>query len=395
MYQLETFFRLTFLFLTAVLAIGMLLVMRPLPSVEPEVNEQLPPKLGTVAIAWPGYGQSAVGAIGYGVLDYHGQQKSAPMASIAKLVTAMTVMSEKPLKVGEQGPLVTLNETDISYYPYYLSRGGSAVPVAIGQQISQYDLLQAMLIPSGNNIADSLAVWAFGSMDNYVLKANAYLKSIGLSNTTVSDASGFSDKSVSTASDLVKLGILALQNPVIAKIVNTKQAVIPVSGTIINTNRLLGQSGIVGIKTGNTAEAGGCYLYAAKHEVAGREIVIVGAVLGGPSLFQAMVNSQQTLESTKVVFTEVVVIKKGQVLASYRAPWGATAKVGAADNLKLITWKSQQPKINTQIVKVKGFITKGSTVGSVEATVDGQKAKTNVVLLDNLESPSPRWRIFH
>jgi D-alanyl-D-alanine carboxypeptidase (penicillin-binding protein 5/6) len=98
------------------------------------------------------------------------------------------------------------------------------VKVAAGEQISEYQALQAMLLPSANNMADSLARWAFGSPADYVTYANGIIKKMGLSHTVVGNTNGFDDTTTSTADDLVMIGLQAMRNPVIADIVSQSTA---------------------------------------------------------------------------------------------------------------------------------------------------------------------------
>src|SRR5712672_2803203 len=104
----------------------------------------------------------------------------------------------------------------------------------------------------------------------------------GLTGTSYTDASGLDSSTTSTAADQVRLGMAAMQVPVLAAIVDMPTAVVPVAGTIRNTNTLLGQDGIAGLKTGSTQAAGGCILIAAWQEVSGRKTRIVAATFGQP-----------------------------------------------------------------------------------------------------------------
>src|SRR5207245_1841316 len=122
-----------------------------------------PPK-----ITWPAYGQAGIGAAGYGLLSVAGAQTAAPIASVAKVMTALAVLSQKPLELNQQGPTITITEEDVASYENYVTQGGSVVRVDSGEQISEYQALQAMLIPSANNMAFTLSRWAFGSTDNYL-----------------------------------------------------------------------------------------------------------------------------------------------------------------------------------------------------------------------------------
>jgi D-alanyl-D-alanine carboxypeptidase (penicillin-binding protein 5/6) len=70
--------------------------------------------------------------------------------------------------------------------------------------------------------------------------------------------------------------------PVFASIVATPSATLPVAGTVHNTNTLLGHNGFVGVKTGSTAAAGGCFAFRAIRWIEGKRTTITGVVLGQP-----------------------------------------------------------------------------------------------------------------
>jgi serine-type D-Ala-D-Ala carboxypeptidase (penicillin-binding protein 5/6) len=96
------------------------------------------------------------------------------------------------------------------------------------------------------------------------------------------DASGLDPATTSTAADQVRLGISAMRVPALAAITGESTAALPVAGVVRNTNALLGQDGIVGLKTGSTQAAGGCLLVAAWQQVNGHNILIVAAAFGQP-----------------------------------------------------------------------------------------------------------------
>ena len=163
---------------------------RAMPLISPSLNKLPELPASAAAVSWPAYGQSAIGTLDSGLLAKNGETKPVPIASITKLVTALSILKKHPLKVGEQGPTLTLNATDISYYTHYASNDGSVVRVVEGEQISEYQALQALLIPSANNIADTLARWAFGSQEAYLAYANTLAAQLGMKNTSVKDTNG-------------------------------------------------------------------------------------------------------------------------------------------------------------------------------------------------------------
>src|SRR6202035_5875461 len=98
----------------------------------------------------------------------------------------------------------------------------------------------------------------------FVAKMNAVAHELGLTGTHYADASGFDAATVSTARDQVRLALRAIRLPAFASLVATKEVVLPVAGLQRNLDGLLGTNGIVGIKTGTTTSAGGCFVLAAR-----------------------------------------------------------------------------------------------------------------------------------
>ncbi len=255
-----------------------------------------PPVRLTAPMPWPSYGHAAYGVTGEGVVAASDRAtQTVPIASLAKIITAQTVLKEKPLKPGEQGPLITLDEEDVALFGEYIRKDGVVVPVEVGEQISQYQAMQAMLMTSANNMADILARWAFGSVENYTTHANKMIRDMGLKHTTVADASGFSPSTVSTAGEMTQLGITYMQNPVLREIATHTEAQIPVAGTIHNYNASVNEGGIVGIKIGNTDEAGRCFMAADVRQVNGKEQISVAVVLGADNLLTAMNDTRTVL----------------------------------------------------------------------------------------------------
>jgi D-alanyl-D-alanine carboxypeptidase (penicillin-binding protein 5/6) len=148
--------------------------------------------------------------------------------------------------------------------------------------LTERQALQALLLPSANNIAAVLARWHSGSTTQFVARMNATARSLGMSHTHYTDPSGYDDGTVSTAADQLRIVELAMRLPVFASIVATSTATLPVAGTVHNTNTLLGRGGFVGVKTGSDAAADGCFAFRAIRWIHGRRTTITGVVLGQP-----------------------------------------------------------------------------------------------------------------
>ena len=384
-----------FILLVVVLvALGLYLYSRPLPAGNAKAILSSVKTAETVDLPWPAYGQGALGARSYGVLTTHGEQTPVPIASITKIVTALAVLKEKPLAKGEKGPNITINSDDVAIYNEFVSQDGSVTPITRGSQISEYDSLQSMLIPSSNNMAATVAKWAFGSVDNYVKYANQMLLDMGFKQTHVDEASGFSTKSVSTATELIKLGEIALANEVIAEIVNKDTVNLPFAGKVNNINWLLGNEGVIGIKTGNTDEAGGCLLFAAQKNILGQSITLIGAILGAPSRYEAIADSRDVLHSVEQAFEKVTVVKKAQVLGNYEAPWGAKSELIASDELSVVAWKGVSIEPTFKTLATSSSRLAGNHVGEVKVSYGEQQKTVPVELKNDLLDPSWYWRLF-
>jgi D-alanyl-D-alanine carboxypeptidase (penicillin-binding protein 5/6) len=307
-----------------------------------------------VSLDWPDYGQAAIAAAGYGILATSGDQKPLPTASIAKVMTALAVLRQRPLQVGEQGPDIVINQTDVDSYHDFVAGDGSVAGVALGEHISEYQALQALLLPSANNFADTLARWAFGSIEAYNTYANQYAKQLGLDSVRIADPSGYDVKTVASARDLALLGNLAMLNPVFAEIVAQPNATIPVQGKIFNYNFQLGKSGNVGIKTGNNDGNKGAFLFATKQIVDGRELTLVGTILGGPDLLTVLNDSGPLALSAAKGFKTTTFAKSGQKVATYTIPGqGAVDAVAAAD-LQFLTWNGSTFKSTARLEPLTG-----------------------------------------
>jgi serine-type D-Ala-D-Ala carboxypeptidase (penicillin-binding protein 5/6) len=230
---------------------------------------------------WPPDGQAAV-LIGQSQLQAGPNQHAAPIASVAKVMTAYLVLRHHPLGRSQDGPTITLTDADVADTDRRRSQHESVVSVSAGEALTERQALQALLLPSANNIAAVLARWDAGSTDRFVARMNATARSLGMTHTRYTDPSGYDDATVSTAADQLRLVDRAMRLAVFASIVATPSATLPVAGTVHNTNRLLGYDGFVGVKTGSTAAAGGCFAFRAIRWIDGKRTTITGVVLGQP-----------------------------------------------------------------------------------------------------------------
>jgi D-alanyl-D-alanine carboxypeptidase (penicillin-binding protein 5/6) len=231
---------------------------------------------------WPASGQAAFVQTGKSQIQAGPNQHAAAIASVAKVMTAYVVLRDYPLRLDQDGPTITLTDADVADTDRRRRQQESVVSIAAGEQLTERQALQALLLPSANNIAAVLARWDAGSADRFVARMNATARSLGMTQTRYTDPSGYDDATVSTAADQVRVVDRAMRLPVFASIVATASVTLPVAGTVHNTNTLLGRNGFVGVKTGSDDAAGGCFAFQAIRWIDGNRTTITGVVLGQP-----------------------------------------------------------------------------------------------------------------
>jgi len=189
-----------------------------------------------------------------------------PMGSVTKVMTAYVV-----IEAGHLNRVITVP----SGITGYDAGGASTAGLRPGEKLTAKQLLYAMLLPSGCDAAYTLAT-AYGGAGGraaFIARMNAAARHLGLTKTHFSDFSGLPYPgpytTYSTARDLVSLGRDAMRLPLFRAIVATRTFRLAAARSHNahvwkNLNPLLGQfKGVTGIKTGFTAAAGDCLLFAA------------------------------------------------------------------------------------------------------------------------------------
>ena len=383
-----------------VLSIGVYLpaaLLAPLSSVPAAVTSYNDQPRDAVALVWPGYGSSAIAAAGYPEADLsNGSKAPLPMASISKIITTLVVLQVKPLAVGSPGPTITFTAANASLTQKYVALNGETKPIVAGSTISESDLLKVALVASANNYATVLAIWAYGSESKFIAAARSWLAVHGLGQTVLVEPTGIDAHNVSTASDLVTLGQLALADPVVAAIVSTQSLSLPVVGSFSNTNTLLGENGVAGIKTG-TLNGMSNLLFSATWSFGVHRITVVGAVLGGASHMSVDQVVTALLASVRKSFHEVALTRTGQEFAHYPTPWKASTSAIAESSNSIVVWGSTP--ITAKITASRAHVSSAEVTeqskraGSVTFTAGHQHIDIPLTFNRSLSEPTALWRI--
>jgi D-alanyl-D-alanine carboxypeptidase (penicillin-binding protein 5/6) len=393
----EMRWRLALLLVVVVAALATFNYLRPIPSIA--ASASFPPQTATSgtapALPWPAGGSAAVGVSGLGFIASSGNEQPVPAASVTKVMTALLVLEDKPLTKGDTGPSVTMTATDAQAYQAGLANKESVVAVRAGEQLNEFQLLEALLIPSGNNIAETLARWDAGSSEAFVSKMNQRAGALRMTHTTFADASGVSPKNVSTPSDLMVLGVVAFKQEVLAQIVGLQQAILPVAGVVYNVDYVLGQSGIIGIKTGSGLDLGANFLFAASAKVDGHTITLFGCVMAQPTLDLAFNTAQGLIASMQSNLHVKRRVSLNESVGAYGAPWGSQTELLSTVDVDLVEWPGMvlRQRLDAPSIVVDKPLPAGTHEGSEHIVLGDYVLDIPLVTAGPLYPPGRAWRL--
>jgi serine-type D-Ala-D-Ala carboxypeptidase (penicillin-binding protein 5/6) len=345
-------------------------------------------------IPWPADGQAALDVQGIGSFGSSGDQKSVPIASVAKVMTAYIILRDHPLKSGAAGPKIKIDQAAEDQ-----SNAGqeSTVDVTAGDSITQREALEGILIASANNVARLLARWDAGSEKAFVAKMNTTAKKLGMTNTTYTDPSGLTDSTVSTAVDQVKLAKAAMASEPTFREVAAMMSYDDYKGTNHgNWNQLVGHNDVVGIKTGTTTSALGNLVFAAKKDVNGETRTIIGAVLRQPAsaasdnsiLTAALNGGDKLIRAAQGALKSATIYKKGAVVGYVDDGLGGRTPVVATEDVTAVGWSGLKVKLTFQADDVPHTAKAGTKVGALTVgDGSGSAVQVPVALQKDLAEP--------
>ncbi len=374
---------------------------RPVPR---PVLQGAAPAAMTVAgpvprLPWPAAAESAVAIRGVGTIGQAGSTSPVPIASLTKVMTAMVLLRDHPLRVGQSGPGIRISAADEATYRADVAVGDSVAPVVAGETLSELQVLQGLLIPSADNLAPVAAKWDVGSETALVAKMNATAAGFGMHATHYADAAGVSASTTSTAADQLRLAEIAVGNPVLMSIVRQRQVVFPNDPQLLtNYNSLLGRDGIVGIKTGSTSAAGGCFMFAADGKADGHPIQVLGVVLGvnARPLIGAGLHAGHSLIAPALASVHsATAVPAGTVVAHVTTAWGQSVAVKTAKPVSILHVgpASVHLSVAASGKPLAAGLPAGTQVATVTVTGGGQAQTVAAVTDQPITAPSWRWRV--
>ncbi|MGI5347077.1 D-alanyl-D-alanine carboxypeptidase family protein [Streptomyces sp. CA-250714] len=357
---------------------------------------------GDFTVPWPRQGQAAVKLPGTGTVGTYGRQKPVPTASVAKVMTAYVLLTEKPLGKDEAGPMI---EVDGKAVEEGRSKHESRIKgLTAGQKFSQQDMLKMLMIPSGNNIARLLARWVTHSRTEtaFVRKMNEAARKLGMKDTTYTDPSGLDAGTVSTAVDQLKLAEAVMRFAAFRAVVALPSATVDgLDEPLINNmdKLLMSDLSIRGVKTGSNTPAGGTLVWAAYKTVGDKTPLILGTMLdqhfagrdpdGANSLTLVKDNSKKIVRAVRAALTSTTAVRRGQVVGHLDDGLGGRTPLVAAKDFTVVGVPGQKVVLR---ITARGTLPRsakaGTKVGRLTAGSGPDATGVPVTLRSELSPPS-------
>jgi serine-type D-Ala-D-Ala carboxypeptidase (penicillin-binding protein 5/6) len=350
-----------------------------------------------VALPWAAVGQSAVAVPSIGIDVPSGAETPVPIASLTKMMTAYVILHDHPIGPGQNGPNITMTQTDANDFDNDTVEDQANAEVAVGEVLTERQLLEGLLVHSANNLADTLARWDAGSIPAFVTKMNQSAASLGMDQTHYYDPSGFDQGSQSTAGDLLKVAASDMENPIFAGIVQMPSVTLPLAGLIWSYTPLLGFDGVIGVKSGFTTAAGGCDVVAVMRSVHGRPTLILAAVTGqtGPNvLANAGRVALNLADHVSGEIAATAIVRAGQIVAHLSVS-GRSVAATAASTAEVLSWpgaKGEEVLVDGRTIAAGAK--KGTRIGSVMVVLGTQRTLIPVTLRGHLPKPTLLQRLF-
>jgi D-alanyl-D-alanine carboxypeptidase (penicillin-binding protein 5/6) len=368
----------------------------PLPTFRPAYDGAIRLPGTAPSLPWPTAGSGALSVAGGVSLGHAGSTGPVPIAGLAKVLTAYTVLKDHPLALYDEGPSIAVDPATLAAYQSGLANKESEVPVTAGETLTEWQALEGLLVASGTDMATLLADWDARSVAAFVARMQAAAQGLGLTSTRITDPSGLDPSTVSSASDVVALGEAAMANAVFRQIVAMGQVTLPGGPTVYNFNYLVGHDGFVGISMGSDAAAGGSFLFEAQRTLAGQTVPVIGVVLGqqGTSpIEQALVVADLLVNAAYRSLENIDVVSAGARVGEVRARWGASAPVTSSASVAIVGLPGQMVPVEVHRQALASSMGAGARVGVLRIGSARQPHDVTMRLSTNLPGPSVLWRL--
>lgn len=282
-----------------------------------------------------------------------------------------------------------------------LPADGSSMSLKVGEAITVQYLLDGLLVASGNDAAQALAIIVCGDIETFVQRMNDKAAELGLRDTHYVNPHGLhNDDHYTTARDLATVAQQAMEYPTFREIVAMPQVVIPESAgnvrrVLISTNGLISTlrysdyyyQYATGVKTGRTTEAGNCLVSSATNG----NMNVLGVVMNGEEVNDSHTDSLNMLKYALDNFKTITPISKGEMLSEVKVKQGAGAgndhvTLSTSDNV-VVTVENDVDASQLEIEydlpeNIYAPVEMGQVVGTVNIKLDGETIGSGELVAD-------------
>jgi D-alanyl-D-alanine carboxypeptidase (penicillin-binding protein 5/6) len=308
------------------------------------------------------------------------------IASTTKLMTALISAESVPL------------DDVLEAAPYDPAPAESVVGLRTGERMTVRDLLRALMLPSANDAAVTLATGISGTVPGFVEEMNARARELGLGDTRYANPVGLDEEgNRSSARDLAKLAAVLRQNAFLRRTTDLPRATLT-SGSrrraILNRNRLVRQVPEVdGVKTGRTQQAG--YVLVGSATRGG--VTVISVVLGESSEAARDADSLALLRYGLGRYQRRTLVRRGATLAradlKYR---DEQVRLVAGRGIQRVMRRGRNATVRVTGApeELDGPLNAGSRVGAVEVRERGRVvARTPLVTATAVEEAGLATRL--
>jgi D-alanyl-D-alanine carboxypeptidase (penicillin-binding protein 5/6) len=290
-----------------------------------------------------------------------------PMASTTKMMTAVVALESLTL------------DTNVTISGNAAATIGSSLRLKKGQVLAVKQLMYALLVSSANDAAVALAEASAGSTQAFVAKMNDKARALGLSNTHFANVSGLNaEKHFSSARDLAILAQYAMLDPVVRRIVRTREYTLPDPanpGIFLkheNHNLLLGwQDWVTGVKTGSTPYAKYCLVASGTRD----GVSLISVLLGAAEDDVRWKESKALLKYGFSLYSRTVLADKGEMAAELAVPDGLDRRVRLVADRSLVVSLFKTDVVESSVRVDRDVVLpvqSGDVFGTMEFTLDGK-----------------------
>ena len=327
----------------------------------------------------PSRAECVAEAVSGRVLYERNADERLPMASTTKILTALIVIEDcDPLAV-------------VTVPPSCAGVEGSSIYLKAGEKLTVGDLLKGLMLRSGNDCAEALALYHSGSIEKFAEAMNARAAALGAADSSFKNPHGLpAEGHYTTARDLARIACAAMQNERFRALVSAKSADLSDGGNgarhLVNKNKFLSMAeGANGVKTGYTKEAGRCLAAAAKR----KGMQLVSVVLNSPDMYA---RSEQILSEAFEKYSEEKVFDASKIYTLPTDAEGKFCRCRAAEDFYYPLAEGEREKLRTDVLlppRVLLPVFCGQELGEVRIFFENQLIFSQKI--DSIDRVTKNW----